>query len=118
MELYVTKKSAFPYTNIDIIYYCLRNFVWIKQSIINFILALSHALIDSQKECKSFANRSWTVSVAEMLERYAGKKGLLLRFPVQVYASILNLSRTSRCSQFGEDHTNEINHDIHAEMCS
>ena len=35
------------FTNIDVIYYCLQNFLWTNQTITNFIYALFHLLIDS-----------------------------------------------------------------------
>ena len=38
-----------------------------------------------------------------------------IRFPVEAYIIILKFSLTERCSQSGEDHTNEIKHDIHPE---
>ena len=40
-------KICISFTNIDGIYYCLQNFVWTNLTIINFILALSHILINS-----------------------------------------------------------------------
>ena len=60
------------------ILYCLQNFVRTNQTLINFILALSHVLIDSsvKKKCKSFNNMPLTVPAAEWLERHAGKQGV------------------------------------------
>ena len=35
-------------------------------------------------------------------------KGSLVRFPVEAYIIILNVSHTERRSHLGEDHTNEM----------
>ena len=43
----LSDKIIISFTNIDDIEYCLQNFVWTNQTIINFILALSHVLIHS-----------------------------------------------------------------------
>ena len=98
------------FTNIDVIYYCLRNLVWTNQTIFNLILALSHELIDSQKKSKSFNNWYLTVSGSGCLERCAENKGSLVQFPVEAYLFILNFSLASRWSQLAEDHKKEIKH--------
>ena len=40
---------------------------------------------------------------------------LKVRFPAEAYIIFLKFSLTERCSHPGEDHTNEIKHDIHPE---
>ena len=49
--LELSGKICISFTNIDVIYYCLQNFVWTNQTLINFILSLSpdRELIDSQQ---------------------------------------------------------------------
>ena len=42
-------------------------------------------------------------------------KGLLVRFPAEAYIIILNFSLAERFLHLGEDHTNEMKHDIHPE---
>ena len=44
-----------------------------------------------------------------------GSKGSLVRFPAEAYIIILEFWLMERCSHLGEDHTNEIKHDIHPE---
>ena len=46
---WLSDKIRISFTNIhvDVNYYCIQNFVWTNQTIINFTLALSHMLIDS-----------------------------------------------------------------------
>ena len=41
--------------------------------------------------------------------------GSRVRFPAEAYTIIFKLSLTERCSHPGEDHINEIKHDIHPE---
>ena len=55
-------------------------------------------------------SRSLTVS-----EQHAGKRGSLIRFPVEAYTLILNLTLTSRCAQLSEAHINENKHVNHTE---
>ena len=42
-------------------------------------------------------------------------RGSRVRFPAEAYIIILKFSLTELCSHSGEDHTNEIKHDIHPE---
>ena len=42
-------------------------------------------------------------------------KGSRVRIPVEAYIIFLKFLLTERCSHPGEDHTNEIKHDIHPE---
>ena len=74
-------------TPVDVIYNCLQNLVWTNQPIINFILALSHVLIDRsvKKECKNFDNMLLTVPIAEWLERRTGKQGVAGSIPGATY---------------------------------
>ena len=58
---------------------------------------------------------SISLPIAEWLEGHAGKQGSRVRFPAEAYIIILKFSLTERCSHPGEDHTNEIKHDIHLE---
>ena len=56
-----------------------------------------------------------SLPIAEWLEGHAAKQGVAVRFPAEAYIIILKFSLTELCSQPGEDHTNEIKHDIHPE---
>ena len=44
---WLSGKISISFTNKDVIYHCLQNFAWTNKTIINFILSLSHVLIDS-----------------------------------------------------------------------
>ena len=48
----LSDKICIYFTNVDVIYYCLQNFVWTNQTIIDFIHELSHVLIDSSVKSK------------------------------------------------------------------
>ena len=58
---------------------------------------------------------SISLPIAEWLEGHARKQGSRVRFPAEAYIIILKFSLTERCSHPGEDHKNEIKHDIHPE---
>ena len=58
---------------------------------------------------------SISLPIAEWLERRSGKQKSRVRFPAEAYNIILKFPLTERCSHPGEDHTNEIKHDIHPE---
>ena len=60
---------------------------------------------------------SISLLIAEWLEDTLESKGSRVRFPAEAYIIILKFSLTERCSHPGEDHTNEIKHDIHPEYC-
>ena len=45
---WLSDKICISFTSTDVIYYYFQNLVWTNRTIINFILALSHELIDSR----------------------------------------------------------------------
>ena len=76
-------------------------------------------LIDSsvKRWTKSFNIKTLTVSIADWLERRAGKQGVAGSIPGggTEFRLIFSLSSHGLHVQLGEDHTNEIKHGIHPE---
>ena len=105
-------KICIYFTNIDVIsskLYCLQNFVWTNQTIINFILAFLHVLINidsSVKILQTFLQLSLTVPIAKWLERHAGKQGVAGSIPGGGTYFHFELC-ASHFSQLGENHTQQ-----------
>ena len=103
-------KICICFTNIYVIsskLYCLQNFVWTNQTIINFILAFLHVLINIDSSVKkyhnNFYNLSLTVPIAKWLERHAWKQGVAGSIPGGGTYFHFELS-ASHFSQLGENH--------------
>ena len=58
---------------------------------------------------------SISLPIAEWLEEHAGKQGVAGSISGGGIHYHFKFSPTKRCSHPGEDHTNEIKHDIHPE---
>ena len=64
------------------------------------------------------STRNIGISLVRVVDRIgivSERKGSRVGFPAEEYIIILEFSLTERCSHPGEDHTNEIKHDIYQE---
>ena len=88
---WLSDKIFISFTNVDVIYYCLQNFIWTNNSYLHCL----QQIVNCQR---NRLIRGPTL----------GNEGPLVRFLVEAYIFILNFSLAFRCSQLGEANTNKI----------